>query len=177
MITLKHEKVERVINVPTTINEITPEVLESLAKNVILSKYNVLVALCWKVGFADVFFNKGKDASKNAQVIPLIAKINIPDDAKKDYEWLTVGKKAILTRSAIEMGVHVHIPNSASMNSISTWLNDATVADNPLAKAINIQLLPKGQFILIEFKVITLSEINGIIESDVLEKDPFIVNE
>lgn len=177
MITLKHEKVKRVINVPTSVNEITPEVLENLSQNVILSKHHILVALCWKVGFGDIFFNKGKNSDKSAQVIPLAAKLSIPEDMQKDYEWLHVGQKIILTRSAIEMGVHVHIPNSASVNSISSWAEEASQAENPGSKGININVLPKGQFILIEFKVVNLSDITGSILDDTLEKDPFLINE
>ena len=75
------------------------------------------------------------------------------------------------------MGVHVHIPNSASMQNIEKWAQDATQAQYPGSKSININVLPKGQFILVEFKVVALTNINGVIESDILPEDPFTVNE
>lgn len=176
MITLKNEKVKKVINVPTTVNEITPDVLDKLTKNVVISKYHALVALCWKVGFGDIFFNS-KNKDKGAQVIPLLAKANIPENEIEEYKWLSIGQKLILTRSAIEMGVHVHIPNAASVNSISDWAESVEKAEHPDAKGISINTLPKGQFILVEFKVVNVSDISGAITSDTLEEDPFIVNE
>lgn len=171
MITLKHEGYDKVLNVPDSVNDITPEVLTKLAANVTLPEYRVLVALCWKLSFADVLFSK-KD-NKSALVVPLCAKFNLGDDANGKYRWLDIGKKLILTRSAIEMGVHVHIPNSVSMQSISAWAEGATKANSNKANGININVLPKGQFMLIEFKVIPLSDIDGVIESDVLPEDPF----
>ena len=114
MITLKHEGYDKVLNVPDSLNDITPEVLTKLAANITLPKYRALVALCCKLNFADILFSK-KDNNKSAMVIPLCAKVNLGDDIKDEYKWLEVGKKVILTRSAIEMGVHVHIPNSVSM--------------------------------------------------------------
>jgi len=176
MITLKSEKVSKVINVPTTVNEITPDVLEKLTKNVVISKYHALVALCWKVGFGDVFFNSKKN-ERGAQVIPLLAKANFPEKDAEEFKWLSVGQKLILTRSAIEMGVHVHVPNAASVNSISAWAESVEKAEHPEAKGISINTLPKGQFILVEFKVVNISDISGVITSDTLEEDPFLVNE
>ena len=172
MITLKHEGYDKVLNVPDSLNDITPEVLTKLAANVTLPKYKALVALCWKLNFADILFAK-KDNNKSALVVPLCAKVNIGDDVEEDYKWLEIGKKVILTRSAIEMGVHVHIPNSVSMQSISKWAEEATAVVNPKSKGISINVLPNGQFMLIEFKVVSITDINGVIESDVLPEDPF----
>lgn len=177
MITLKHEKVKKVINVPTTVNEITPDVLDKLSSNIVLSKYHALVALCWKVSFADIFFTKGKQNNKGAQVIPLLAKANVPEENVKEYEWLKVGQKLILTRSAIEMGVHVHVPNAASINSISAWASEVEQVERPGSKAISINVLPTGEYILVEFKVVNLGDISGVITSDTLEEDPFLINE
>lgn len=172
MITLKNEKVSRVINVPTLIDDITPEILKKLSANITLPKYKVLIALCWKVNFSDLFF--AKKNNKETQVVPLCAKTNIDKKDIEDFEWLKVGKKVIISRSGIEMGVHIHIPNAASMQSISNWAEEVSRAENPNTKTININALPKGQFILIEFKLVNLSDINGVIESDILSEDPFI---
>lgn len=172
MITLKHEGYDKVLNVPDSVNDITPEVLTKLAANVTLPEYRVLVALCWKLSFADILFSK-KNNNASALVVPLCAKINLGDDVTDKYKWLEVGKKLILTRSTIEMGVHVHIPNSVSMQSISAWAEGATKADSNKASGININVLPKGQFMLIEFKVIPLSDVDGVVEADVLPEDPF----
>ena len=176
MITLKHENVERVINVPTSINEITPEVLKKLASNVYVAKYHTLVALCWHVGFGEIFFNQSKK-DKGAKVIPLLAKMNIPENETSDYKWLEVGKKLILSRSALEMGVHIHIPNAASMQSIQEWAESVEKIERPGAKGMSINTLPQGKFILIEFKVVPISQISGVINGDNLPIDPFLVNE
>lgn len=176
MITLKHEKVKKVINVPTTVNEITPEVLEKLAANIYISKYYSLVALCWNVSFGDIFFNQ-KDKNKGAQVIPLLAKVNVPEAEKEDYKWLEVGKKLILSRSALEMGVHIHVPNAASMQSIQAWAEKINEIERPGSKGISINTLPQGKFVLIEFKVVPLNQINGVINADILPEDPFLVDE
>ena len=176
MITLKNENYDKVLNVPDSLNDITPEVLTKLAANVVLPEHRALIALCWKVNFADVLFSK-KNNNASAIVVPLCAKVNLSEDTKDNYKWLNVGKKVILTRSAIEMGVHVHIPNAASMNSISDWAREVENAKNPGKNVVNINTLPTGEFILIEFKVVNVGDISGVITSDVLEKDPFAVNE
>ena len=175
MITLKNDKVAKVINVPTTVNEVTPEVLEKLSANIYVAKYYSLVALCWNVSFADIFFNQ-KSKEKAAQVIPLLAKMNVPDAEKDDYKWLEVGKKLVLSRSAIEMGVHIHVPNAASMQSIQNWAEEVDKVERPTAKGLSINTLPQGKFILIEFKVIPVSQISGVINGDSLPEDPFLVN-
>ena len=176
MITLKHDKVKRVINVPTSVNEITPEVLEKLSANIYVAKYYSLVALCWNVGFGELFFNQ-KNKDKSAQVIPLLAKFNVPEEEKKDYTWLETGKKLVLSRSAIEMGVHIHVPNAATTNSIQAWAEEVERAERPGSKGMSINTLPQGRFILIEFKVVPLSQISGVINGDTLPEDPFLVNE
>lgn len=176
MITLKNEKLDRKINVPTTMNDITPEILKKLTVNVTLPENRVLVALCWKVNFGDVFFNNKKQ-NNSAVVVPVCAKLNLSDDVKDSYKFLEVGKKVVLTRSALEMGVHVHIPNSASMQSIEKWASDATQAQFPGSKSISINVLPEGKFILIEFKIVSAADISGVIESDILPEDPFVVSE
>ena len=176
MITLKNEKLDRKINVPTTMNDITPEILKKLTVNVTLPENRVLVALCWKVNFGDVFFNNKKQ-NNSAIVVPVCAKLNLSNDVKDSYKFLEVGKKVVLTRSALEMGVHVHIPNSASMQSIEKWATDATQAQFPGSKSISINVLPEGKFILIEFKIVSAADISGVIESDILPEDPFVVSE
>jgi hypothetical protein len=176
MITLTNEKLDRKINVPTTMNDITPEILKKLTVNVTLPENRVLVALCWKVNFGDVFFNN-KNKNNSAVVVPICAKLNLSDDVKDSYKFLEVGKKVVLTRSALEMGVHVHIPNSASMQSIEKWATDATQAQFPGSKSISINVLPEGKFILIEFKIVSAADISGVIESDILPEDPFVVSE
>ena len=172
MITLKNENYDKVLNVPDSLNDITPEVLTKLAANVVLPEHRALIALCWKVNFADVLFSK-KNNNASAIVVPLCAKVNLSEDTKDNYKWLNVGKKVILTRSAIEMGVHVHIPNSVSLQAISAWAEGATKAQFPNSKGLNINVLPTGQFMLIEFKVVPVANIDGVIESDVLPEDPF----
>lgn len=176
MITLKHENVEKVINVPTSINEITPEVLEQLSANIYVAKYYALVALCWHVGFGEIFFNQNKK-DKSAKVTPLLAKLNVPEAEQSDYKWLEVGKKLILSRSALEMGVHVHIPNAASMQSIQDWAEKVEQLERPGAKGMSINTLPQGKFVLVEFKVVPLSQVSGVINEDNLPVDPFLVNE
>lgn len=176
MITLKNENVSKVINVPTNINEVTPEVLKKLSSNIVLPEYYTLVALCWEVSFATIFFNKKND-NKGAKVIPLLAMKNVPEKENDKYNYLEIGKKLILSRSAIEMGVHIHIPNAASMNSIAAWMESVEKAKNPNYKGININTVPSGNFILIEFKVIPISQICGIINNDIIDDDPFLVNE
>ena len=171
MITLANDNVKEKINVPTSIADITPEVLTKLAENITIPKHYVLVALCWEVSFADVFFNVKKN--KEAKVVPLCAKANVDNE----YSWVSVGKKLILSRSGIEMGVHVSIPNAASMNNISRWAEKVAKAEDPKAKGISATTLPAGKFILIEFKVVALNLITGCVESDILSDDPFVVNE
>lgn len=169
MIELKHAGVSKVINVPTSVNDITADVLEKLSANIVIPEHYVLIALCWKVSFGTIFFNKTKQ--KEAQVICLAAKANEPDPK---YDWIKVGKKLIISRSGIEMGVHVHIPHAASINSIAAWADEATRAENPNAKGMNLNILPSGDFVLVEFKVIPVNNITGCIEKDILDDDPFL---
>lgn len=176
MIELRNAKSKRVIKVPTSVNDITPEILTKLTENVVLSKYHALVAICWNVSFANVMF-QNKQQHQSAQVIPLMVKANLPEDCV-GYDWLNVGKKVILTRSAIEMGVHVHIPHSASINSLERYFREISKSEKITREDfIDPKLVPSGNFILIEFKVVNVSDISGVVENDTLSEDPFLVNE
>ena len=173
MITLKNEKVDRIINIPTKLNEITPEVLTDLTKFIVLPKHYALIALCWKLNFRDVMFASKKQ--KESRVIPLIAKVN---EEEKGYEFLEVGKKAILSRSAIEVGVHVHIPHAATLESINDWFIDVAKAYDNKAVSARVQDIPTGEFYLVEFKVLGVSQISGVVTEDTNSKDNyFLINE
>ena len=170
MITIKHDGVQGVINLPTSVREITPEMFAQLTSNITLQKHYVLVALCWKLGISEILMTNKKTG--NAKVVTVVAKTNLEE---KDA-WVKVGDIAIVNKSAIELGTHVHVDTVASMPSVYNHYVELSKLGTPNAIGITkdaLKDLPKEQVYLLEFKIVPVTDIKASVDAFKSNEDPF----
>lgn len=180
MIEIKSEKMNYGIKFPTSINEITPEVLETITDSVKLPKHYCIVALVFNTTLFNFCAAMNSNKDTNLLVTPLLAKIS-----KEDSDELNanVGDRIIIDRSSLERGSHIHlktaissvsaknffIDNSDIIKQILTKHEDKVIAGNYISngKSPNI--------IVLEFKICPVCDINASVAMDVKTIDPFLV--
>lgn len=181
MITIKSEKKHYGINFPTSLNEIKPEDLNAITKNVTLPKNYCIIALCYKTKVFD--FCTMIDNNKNVEisVVPLIAKINKEDSEK--YR-INVGDKVTISRSSLEMGDHIKLPTMISSDNVRKYFKDdpdlkkAIITKNSsliIDKDINKQLLGTNSpnIIIMEFKIVPINDIRATMPVECDIYDPY----
>ena len=92
------------INIPTSLDEITPAYFENLLKNVKLAKNYCIVALCAKDSLYGCINGYKVQTKTSTTIIPLIAKAN-------GYE-AEVGDRVIIEPSSLERALHINVPNN-----------------------------------------------------------------
>lgn len=183
MIEIKSKKKNYGIRIPSSIGEITPEVLNTLVKGVKLPKHYCIVALCFDTKLFDfmTFINAKKPST--VAVSPLLAAIS---DEDSELINANIGDKLILNRTAIELGTQVNIKTMAAYNNIAEYINsdpelikaiydkDENVikVDNNLNKGLMIAKSPR--IIVLEFKIIAVNDIRGAVDVNHIVTDPFI---
>lgn len=171
MITIKHNGVKGAIKVPTSVREITPEMFDRLTKNITLQKHYVVIALCWKLTIPEIIMTNKKAGS--AKVVTVIAKTNVEE---KDT-WASVGKIAIINKSAIELGTHIHVDTAASIQNIYNHYVELSKCYNPHAVGITkdaLTDLPKESVYMLEFKIVPVTDIKAVIDANEKNDDPFV---
>lgn len=113
------------INIPTSLEEITPAYFENLLKNVKLAKNYCIVALCnAETLFSCVSNYKNKTNGMNI-VVPLIAKTNGYD--------AEVGDRVMIEPSSLERALHLNVPNNViGYNFVGNYC----IEDTKLTEAI-----------------------------------------
>lgn len=177
MIQIKSEKKSYGINFPTSVNDLTPEILESITKQVKLPKHYCVIALCFKTTLFDFAVAMNSKKEHSISVVPVLAKIS-----KEDSEEINanVSDKIILSRSSLEMGTHLNLPILINTDNARKYF----MSDVDLTKSIINHTNPiyqkigkKDNIIVVEFKIIPVSDIKASVAIDAEEIDPFIYNE
>lgn len=177
------------INLPTSIKELTPEVLGAVTANIKLAPYHAIVALCFQVKLMTVAINVNGDKPQTMSVIPVLAKISDDDSTKMNAN---VGDRLVLDRSSLERGIHLNLPTMISSKNVATYIGeDETLRQNLVkggdgsessqefilnksAKEREELLLKKSPNVFVlEFKVVPVNDINISISADEKLIDPF----
>lgn len=173
MITIKSEKKSYGINFPASVNELTPEIFDEITKQVKLPKHYCIVALCFKTRLFDFVVAMNSKKEQAVAVIPLLAKINEEDKADVNAN---VSDRVILSRSALEMGTHISLPVVISTDNARNYFS----SDEELTKSIISRRNPiftdmtkKDNIIVLEFKIIPVSDIKATVPVDGKGCDPF----
>lgn len=173
MITIKSEKKSYGINFPASVNELTPEIFDEITKHVKLPKHYCIVALCFKTRLFDFVVAMNSKKEQAVAVIPLLAKINEEDKADVNAN---VSDRVILSRSALEMGTHISLPVVISTDNARNYFS----SDEELTKSIITRRNPiftdmtkKDNIIVLEFKIIPVSDIKATVPADDKGLDPF----
>ena len=175
MITIKSEKKSYGINFPTSVNELTPEILSEITKHVKLPKHYCIVALCFRTRLFDFVLAMNSKKEQAVSIVPLLAKINEED--KVDVN-ANISDRVILSRSALEMGTHLSLPVIISTDNAQRYFS----SDEQLTKSIITRRNPiftdmtkKDNIIVLEFKIIPVSDIKATVPTDGKGYDPFYV--
>lgn len=180
MIKIKSEKKPYGINFPTSIDEITPEILATLSEGVKLPKHYCIIALAFDTKVFDFCTAMNNNKNTSVAVTPILCKID-----KEDIESVNakVGDKIIIDRSSLERGVHINIKCAISSNAARNYLN----SDPELIKSIitkkkdnkeldeNLMKVANSNIIILEFKIVPVSDIHAAIPMFFEQTDPFII--
>lgn len=129
MYLLQSDKINYGIKLPTSIDEISSEVLQKITKDIELKPYYTLVCLAYRTTLFNLASQvKGKIKEDSIGIIPIVAKV-AADAADKDSTNLPVkGSDAlirpIIAPSSIERGYEVNIPTAASFNHVLRYINN-----------------------------------------------------
>lgn len=186
MIKIKSEKMSYGINFPTSVKELTPDVLETITNGVKLPKHYCIIALAFDTKIFEFCAAMNSSRNTNVAVIPILAKI-----AQEDSEEInaSVGDKLIIDRSSLERGVHLNLKTMISSNAARNYFNsnpDLTKAimtknDNKVIidKTANRKLTAaqSPNIIILEFKICPVNDIAAAIPMDYQAIDPFLVRD
>lgn len=183
MIKIQSAKLSYGINFPTSVKEITPEILTSITENVKLPKHYCIVALLFKTKVFDFCTMISSNRNATIGVTPVLAKIYDEDSQNINA---VVGDKIVIDRTSLERGVQLKLPIMISSDNARNYFSK----DDSLVKAImtkdyeaitnhkiNKQLIGANSpdIIIAEFKIVPVNDIYASmpIEYDVI--DPFKV--
>lgn len=174
MITVKSEKKSYGINFPTSIEELTPEILQSITEQIKLPKHYCIVALCFKTRLFDFVVAMNSKKEQSVSVVPIVAKISQEDS---EETGACTSDKIILSRSALEMGTHLSLPVLISTeNARMYFMSDADLTKSIITKSNPIfrDMTKKDNIIVLEFKIIPVSDIKASVPAGVTGVDPFV---
>lgn len=152
-----------VLNLPTSINEITIDYLNAVTKEVKIEKHYALVALC-----INEKLNIMCDAKKkNVDVKGVAILVNL-NDPNKNMNCIA-GEKLIISPTDLMMGNEVACKNNVLSPSkvISTITSDKSLISSIFSHTETVYL--------VSFKLVPLSSIHGSYSNDELEFDKTIV--
>lgn len=186
MIEIKSEKMSYGINFPTSIKELTPEVLNVITDGVRLPKHYCIIALAFDTKIFEFCTAMNSNRNTNVAVTPILAKISQEDSEEINA---SVGDKIIIDRSSLERGIHLNLKTAISSNSARNYFNsdpDLTKAiitknDNKfiIDKTTNRKLTTaqSPNIIILEFKICPVNDIAAAIPMDYKSIDPFLVRD
>lgn len=171
MITLKSEKSDYSINVPTSPNELDGETISQLLSNITLPKYHCVIALRYKASLFDLVFSQRSNSQKNTMVsvVPLMGKFN-----KDDINFtVNPGDRIIIDGSDIERGSHVGVNTVITLNNVTRYiLNDEDLRKQCLNREDKTK---QDTIYCLEFKIVPVNSIRGRVSGDII--DPFVVKD
>ena len=186
MIEIKSEKMSYGINFPTSINELTPEILGIITDGVKLPKHYCIIALVFDTKIFEFCAAMNSSRNTNVAVTPILAKISQEDSENINA---SVGDKVIMDRSSLERGVHLNLKTAISSTSARNYFN----SDLELAKAImtkndnkiifdktrnkKLTAAQSPNIIILEFKICPVNDISAAIPMSYHGVDPFLVKD
>lgn len=186
MIEIKSAKMSYGINFPTSVKEVTPEVLEIITNGVKLPKHYCIIALAFDTKVFDFCAAINSSRNTNVAVTPILAKISQEDSKEINA---SVGDKIIMDRSSLERGVHINFKTVISSNAARNYFN----SDPDLTKAImtknddkiiidktanrKLTAAKSPNIIILEFKICPVNDIAAAIPMDYQSIDPFLITD
>lgn len=174
MLIIKSQNKDYGVSFPTSLNDITPDVLKSITEHVKLQKHYCVVALCYKTNLFSFATQVIKGRGMDVAVTPLLAKINPSDDS---FDW-KVGDKVIIDRTGIEMGHHISIPVSVSSQGSGDYISNDPELRKSLIDGTYFKdrgLDKTSPIYILEFKIVPMNSIVAAVPCQYKATDPFKV--
>lgn len=170
MISLQNSKGGYVINVPTSKADLDFNSIKDVIANVIPSKHYAVIALCQSFKpFNLAMLANGKDT--DVKVSTYFIKANEDESQFK----ASVGDKVIVSRSDLELSVHLNVNFSLSANTITKVVEDSKELRDELRNGMYDQNgMLVEEIIAVEFKLIPVNAIKAVISNDIPKVDKFI---
>lgn len=170
MISLQNPKGGYVINVPTSKADLDFNSIKDVIANVIPSKHYAVIALCQSFKpFNLAMLANGKDT--DVKVATFFIKANEDESQFK----ASVGDKIIVSRSDLELSVHLNVNFSLSANTITKVVEDSKELRDELRNGMYDQNgILVEEIIAVEFKLIPVNAIKAVISNDIPKVDKFI---
>ena len=171
MLEIKSKKLAYGIKFPTSIEEITGDVLKEITTGIKLPKHYCIVALCFKTKLFDFVNTISYSKETNLSVTPLLA--NVAEDCESEIN-ADCGDKLIIDRSSLERGIHLNLPISISSNNAANYFKQ----DSTLVKDIQEGKFNKDSYspkiYVLEFKIVPIVDVKAAIPVNRKSHDVFI---
>lgn len=156
-INVKGKLGEYVLNLPTSLEEITPKYLNDVTKHVKVAPNYVLIGMVYADKLSYLVNANKKSQNVNIKCIPLFIKNG---ECTQDFiNSLECGDKIIIAGSDMAMGHHVTSPtNKITVNNVVTLLSQ----DNEVLKNL---WGDDNTYYFVEFKLVPASAIHGAVDN------------
>ncbi|WP_291625537.1 hypothetical protein [Clostridium sp.] len=170
MIKLQNPKGGYILNVPTSKKDLDFNSIKDVVANVIPSKHYAVIALCQSFKpFNLAMLANGKDT--DVKVSTYFIKANEDESQFK----ASAGDKVIVSRSDLELSVHLNANFSLSANSITKVVEDSKEIRDELRNGIcDENGILVEEIIAVEFKLIPVNAIKAVICNDIPKLDRYI---
>ena len=173
MLQIKSKLKDFGINFPTSVNEITPEVLNAITAGVKLPKHYCIVAMVFQPKLFE-FISALKNKNTNVNVTPILAKV--AEGCEEELN-ANIGDKLIIDRSSLERAVHLNLPIMINSTNAANYIND----DKELIKSITAgEFNSNGvspRIIVLEFKIVPINCVSAAVNKQQKVIDPFVIKE
>lgn len=164
-ITVNTAKGKVILNLPTSIDEISSVYLKEVTEHIKVAPEYSLVALVYSTTMTQVLNMKNIPA--NVAVVPMFVKAG-----KTDSEFINgINVKDILTITSGNLSLAIHVPNSynqLSLNKISSLISQ----DDNVRKT---SFSDKNTYRFVEFKLVPNCNINAVVGINNLVKADYII--
>ena len=97
-------------------------------------------------------------------------------DADSSERQIRVGDRVMINRSSIERGIHLNIPTGASYSAIVDYFTRYPEYRNKFIKDKELDAIRSKHVIVMEFKIIPVTDIVGAVKLDERIDDPYRVD-
>lgn len=164
-ITVNTKKGKVILNLPTSIDEISSVYLKEVTEHIKVAPEYSLVALVYSTTMTQVL--NMKNILAKVAVVPMFVKAG-----KTDSEFINgINVKDILTITSGNLSLAIHVPNSynqLSLNKISSLISQ----DDNVRKT---SFSDKNTYRFVEFKLVPNCNINAVVGINNLVKADYII--
>lgn len=182
MIKLQSKLKDYSLLIPTSVAEITPKHYEAMTSSLDLQEHYCVIALVHKIKLFSLASMMNSKSTPTVEVVPIIAKVCTPNALIEDK--LQVGRRAIISRSSLEMGVHYNSPaNDITPAIVNDFINDDKELRNDImtgdyfkeeGKTIIDSRNASPKCCFIEFKIVPINSVIGAYEIGGNKLHPFV---